>query len=324
MGYNYYINFKDKTEYVKHNNHFLTYPIGALLFAVIDRDWETLAQDIATARRNAFSLSQTQEAYAELEQMFSGCHVFLRRDFERLSKNGDVLYAAWQWATEYAKLKDVLTRLITEVLDVDGTHKELTVLQRYFLLNKTDGETRRFKQKMHEQLKVFQCMMCGEMPENVQVTPELAAGLSIEAAICYASDDLRTLVFMEFEYMVTENYGLRRCENCGKYFLPFSVVSRYCDRPAQDGKTCRDNAIRENYNRRLQENDAKALYVKNNNAYQMRVKRTPELYPPEEYRLWKQRVREALQQVERGELEEAAYREIAALPKKRSQLSGKA
>lgn len=316
MGYNYYINFKEKTEYVKHENHFMTYPIGALLFAVIDRDWDALAQEISTARRNAFNLAQVQQAYERLEQEFSDCHVFLRRDFQRLAKNGDVLYAAYQWATEYARLKDMLESLILRVLDIEGEHRELTVLQRYFLLNATDQETHRFKQKMHEQLKVFQCMMCGELPADTPMTAETAAGLSIEAAICYASDDLRTLVFMEFEYMVTENYGLRRCENCGKYFLPFSVVSRYCDRQGQDGKTCRDSAVRENYNRRLQENDAKALYVKNNNAYQMRVKRAPQTYPPEEYRRWKQQAREALERVDRGELSLDEFRQTVALPKK--------
>jgi hypothetical protein len=123
---------------------------------------------------------------------------------------------------------------------------------------------------------------------------------------------------MEFEYMVTEGYALRRCDNCGKYFLPFSVVSRYCDRQTAGGKTCRDDAVRENYNRRLQENDAKALYVKNNNAYQMRVKRAPGLYPPEEYQSWKRAAREALGKLERGELDEPGYHRIVSLPGKRA------
>ena len=315
MGYSYYINFKDKTEYAKHENQFVRYPIGTLLFAVTDVDWQTLAQDISAARRSAFNIEQAQRSFGTLEEQFSDAHVFLRRDLARLNKNSDVLYAAYQWAVEYGRLKDELTHLITEVLDIEGTHNELTVLQRYFLVNRTDESAHRFKQRMHEQLKVFQCMMCGEDEDAISPTPERIARLDVQAAICYASDDLRTLVFMEFEYMVTENYAVRKCDNCGKYFLPFSVVARYCDRLYQGGKSCKDYAVREKYNRKLQENDAKAFYVKNNNAYQMRVRRAPAQYSAEEYHRWKQTAREALEQLAQGEMTEAEFREVAALPK---------
>lgn len=318
MSYQYYINYKDKTEYIKHDNRLVTAPIGSLLFSVVDRDWDKTAEHIAQVRQTTYQMSQTQECVEELLDELKNTHIFLLRDFARLNTSGDVLYAMYQRAREYARLREDLLRLIGRVLDLDGEDKDLTVLQRYYLLNKTDAEARRFKQKMHEQLKVFQCMMCGEDEDRTEVTAETVAQLQLEAAICYASDDLRTLAFMEFEYMVTEDFGVRRCENCGKYFLPFSVVSRFCDRVGADGKTCKEHAIRLRYNEKLQADTCRAAYVKNNNAYQMRVRRDPKSYPQKDYLLWKEAARAALEKAAAGILTEEACMEAVALPERRS------
>lgn len=318
MSYLYYINFKDKTEYLKHENRLLSRPIGSLLFSVADRDWDALAEHIASVRQTAFRMDQVQACVEEIENSLKNTHIFLCRDFARRNSGGDVLYALYQRAKDYARLREELLRLIGQVLDLDGENNELTVLQRYFLLNKTDADARRFKQRMHEQLKVFQCMMCGEDEEQLSVTRETVGTLDIEAAICYASDDLRTLAFMEFEYMVTENLGVRRCENCGKYFLPFSVVTRFCDRIGADGKTCKEHAVRQRYNEKLQANVCRAAYVKNNNAYQMRVRRDPEHYPQEDYLLWKEKARAALEQTAAGTMTEEDCMAVIALPERRS------
>ncbi len=317
MSYQYYINYKDKTEYIKHDNRLAVAPIGTLLFSVVDRDWDKTAEYLAQVRQTTYQMSQTQECVEELLDDLKSTHIFLQRDFARLNTSGDVLYAMYQRAREYARLREDLLRLIGRVLDLDGEDKDLTVLQRYYLLNKTDAEARRFKQKMHEQLKVFQCMMCGEDEDRMDVTRETVGDLALEAAICYASDDLRTLAFMEFEHMVTENLGVRRCENCGKYFLPFSVVSRFCDRIGEDGKTCKEHAIRLRYNEKLQQDTCRAAYVKNNNAYQMRVRRDPENWPQRDYLLWKAAAREALEAAASGTISQDKCLEAVALPDRR-------
>lgn len=317
MSYQYYIDYKEKTEYIKHENRLITRPIGTLLFSVVDRDWEAFADKIANVRQTTYQMSQVQKCVEELMNELEHTHIFLLRDFERLCGSGDVLYAMYHRAKEYERLRTELLWLIEQVLDLDGSNNELSVLQRYFLLNKSDSEARRFKQRMHEQLKVFQCMMCGEDEQTLSVTRQTVGNLSLEAAICFASDDLRTLAFMEFEYMVTENFAVRRCENCGKYFLPFSVVSRFCDRIGTDGKTCKEHAIRERYYKKLQSNACRAAYVKNNNAYQMRVRRDPQSYPQEAYLLWKQTAKQALEANAAGTMTEEACLLAVALPVRR-------
>ncbi len=317
VTYQYYINFKDKTEYVKHDLKFVTYPIGSLLLAMIDFDWQALGQEAAEARRSAFHVAQLEGAFATLTKRFSGRHVLLQRDFLRLKKTSDPLYAVFQWAGENERLKQRFLELIDQVLDSNGQNAQLTVLQRYYLLNKTNPDFRRFKQRMHEQLKVFQCMMCGGQPDE-PTDVDSVSKLDITAAICYASDDLRTLTFMEFEYMVTEGLALHRCQNCGRYFLPYSVLTRYCDRIRPDGKTCREVAIRDSYQRRLQGDDIRTTYMRNNNAYQMRVRRSAKAYSQQDYQRWKAEARAAVEQWQRGEIaEEEALRRIA-LPEKRS------
>lgn len=321
MTYQYYINFKDKTEHVKQDDHFVELPIGSLLFALVDCDWESVAAEAAAERRSAFSLVQTAKTFRSIVARFDDIHPMLRRDLHRLEKNSDPLYALYQWATEYEKIRQRFAKLIRQVLDLDGENADMTVLQRYYLLNKTDPEFRRFKQKMHEQLKVFQCMMCGTEPTD-PVSKQSVSALDISAAICYAGDDLRVLTFMEFEYMVTENFGLRKCENCGRYFLPFSVLSRYCDRENAEGKTCRETAIRDNYNRRLQNDDVRAAYVKNNNAYQMRVRRSDDPRLAEAYQVWKMDARLALEELKNGTISEESARERIALPDRRRTATG--
>ena len=313
VTYQYYMDFKEKTEYAKQNACFLSYPIGTLLFGLIDCDWAALADEAATERKNAFNLAQTAQIFQKMLHRFDSAHHLLRKDAARLEKTGDPLYALQQWAMENERLKQRFVRLIEQVLDADGDNSDLTVLQRYYLLNKTDSDFRRFKQRMHEQLKVFQCMMCGDQPD-APITHDKVADLDITAAICYASDDLRVLIFMEFEYMVTENYALRKCDNCGRYFLPFSSLSRYCDRTMSNGKTCRDVAIRINYHRRLQNDDIRMTYVKNNNAYQMRVRRSGDEVLLEEYQQWKLDAREALSQWKNGQISQEEVENRIALP----------
>lgn len=319
VGYRYYINYFQKNEYVKHDERLTPMPLGTLLLSVIDRDWAGLAAEVSEQRRRIYRMDQVPECVEHIREEFANTHIFLQRELERQLSTGDGLYSVFRWATELEKFKSRLCSLITRVLDLDGTDSDLTTVQRYYLLNHTDPEARRFKQQMHAELKVLQCMMSGHTDEEFTVTRENIADLELEAAICYASDDLRALVFMEFEFMVTYGFGLRRCDNCGKYFLPFSVVSRYCDRPAGNGKVCKDLAVRDRYNRKLQENIFRSAYVKNNNAYQMRVRRSPEQYPAEEYARWKENARLALSGLADGTVSETECMKLVSLPDRRQQ-----
>jgi hypothetical protein len=99
-------------------------------------------------------------------------------------------------------------------------------------------------------------------------------GEKLSAFLFYASNDIRALLMLEFEYMCINNYYLKKCEYCGKYFQPFGVTSRYCDRTvSESGKTCKQiGAVMKSA-----ENisDARKIYNKVNNRNQMRYARMP-------------------------------------------------
>ena len=67
----------------------------------------------------------------------------------------------------------------------------------------------------------------------------------------------------------------------------------------------------------LRQDQARILYAKQNNTYQMRVRRSPERYPEEEYRLWRQQAKEMLAATERGELSWEEFQRKMELPRRR-------
>lgn len=188
----------------------------------------------------------------------------------------------WQLEQLIAFQEDI-EMLLVYALDADGNSSELPVGQRYAaipqkLINKYENAN-------------SQLIVQSRITEDT-------------AYIGYHSENLCTLAFFEFKYMCVNDIHVRRCARCECYFLPFSKISRYCDRLADinTGKTCKDVAAMEKYTDKISQNEALALYRKRANAYQMRCRRAPSCYSHEDYEAWKERARGLLEQVNRGEL----------------------
>ncbi len=59
------------------------------------------------------------------------------------------------------------------------------------------------------------------------------------SSICYAILD---------ELSKTQNYPIKKCQNCGMYFIPTSKVDEiYCDYPKENLKKCRDLGAFQSY-----------------------------------------------------------------------------
>lgn len=129
--------------------------------------------------------------------------------------------------------------------------------------------------------------------------------------------DIRALVFLEFEYMCTNDLTIRKCEHCGRYFLPYSRVSLFCERPVEGTeKTCKDIGAMEKYNRKVAADEARNLFRRLNNAYHMRTKRAPAVYTQAAYEAWRDDTRELLKQVEEGTMLAREFEELARIDKK--------
>lgn len=302
MSSRYLVCYREKNAHIVLADRFRERPIGQLVFSFLDVDWNAFAEAVSAARRSAFTMAQVQSAFAALRGQVAAPHPFFSVALNHLAIKPDPLYAAYQWAGDMAHFAAQFAPLVEQVL-VCAPGETALPLERYASILSQNAALARFAAKQREGITLH--------------FPTLPAeDGTLTAAACFGSCSLPAVVFLEFEHMVSGNYAVRRCANCGKYFLPFSVAARYCDRIFADGKSCREIATREKYLERLHENRAKTLYVKNNNAYQMRTRRAPESSPVEEYRAWRSRVKDALSAYERGEMDFETFSEIAALPQR--------
>ena len=78
----------------------------------------------------------------------------------------------------------------------------------------------------------------------------------------HKSNDLSSICYAVLEELVkTANYPIKKCQNCGMYFIPSSRLDEiYCDYPKANGKTCRAQGAVQAYNERLKQNKALAEY----------------------------------------------------------------
>ena len=78
----------------------------------------------------------------------------------------------------------------------------------------------------------------------------------------HQSNDLSAICYAVLEEIVkTTNNPIKKCQNCGMYFIPSSRLDEiYCDYPKANGKTCREQGAVQAYNERLKQNKAFAEY----------------------------------------------------------------
>ena len=78
----------------------------------------------------------------------------------------------------------------------------------------------------------------------------------------HQSNDLSAICYAVLEELVkTTNNPIKKCQNCGMYFIPNSRLDEiYCDYPKANGKTCKEQGAVQAYNERLKQNKALAEY----------------------------------------------------------------
>ena len=115
--------------------------------------------------------------------------------------------------------------------------------------------------------------------------------------------------------MAQHNIKLKKCAYCGSYFRPFFTRTVYCDRlVGETGKTCKELAAKEKYEKKIAADEGLSLYQRRNKAYAMRVSRTPEIYKDAEYQAWKTNAEVAVKQSVDGELSLGEIKSYLRLP----------
>ena len=129
----------------------------------------------------------------------------------------------------------------------------------------------------------------------------------------FASDDLTQILILELRELVyMDNVTIKKCQNCGKYFVPEKRADElYCNNEYEDtGRTCKDIGFFK-YKQKVVKNDEVARLYRN--TYQqklLRVRRNPdnEEYK-EDFELFRNEYKKIKHKVASGEMSRDEFKE---------------
>ena len=78
----------------------------------------------------------------------------------------------------------------------------------------------------------------------------------------YEIDNFYSLLFLELYFILQEKTYLKKCKNCGKYFLTTNAAVIYCDNTFEDNRTCREIGASKVFIKNLEQDEAYGLYRK--------------------------------------------------------------
>ena len=111
----------------------------------------------------------------------------------------------------------------------------------------------------------------------------------------YEINELNELLYLETTSMIQSEVNIKKCENCGKYFIQNDHKKKYC------GTTCAKEAKRKLNQQRYEKNPALILY---HNAYNKNKARDKNgTISPNEFETWRKNAKEKCDQVTSGEMD---------------------
>ncbi len=131
--------------------------------------------------------------------------------------------------------------------------------------------------------------------------------LSITKHNIYKSNELTNILYIILENVAeAENLPIKKCQNCGKYFIPTTRQDEiYCDFPNEDGKTCREKGAGQTYKKNLENIPALLEYRRSYQKKIMIVSRNKENKKlKQDFDKWKKTAQEKIKKFKRGELSE--------------------
>ena len=123
----------------------------------------------------------------------------------------------------------------------------------------------------------------------------------------HKSNDLSSICYAILEELSkTSNYPIKKCQNCGMYFIPTSKVDEiYCDYPKEHSKPCRDLGAFQSYTERLKNNKAMGEYRRTYQQKFMQVRKDKENKElSKNFETWKKQAKEKINDIKKGKLTE--------------------
>lgn len=212
-----------------------------------------------------------------------------------------------------AKIKEIkfeINLAIDYIYNLDDIDylKNYTIKQRYatYLIKRKNEFYKYgkndyvFKDSYVNKYDKFKMLREDELLENLANNPML-----VSMQDTHKSNDLSSICFAMIEELVqTENYPIKKCKNCGLYFIPTSRLDEiYCDYPKENDKTCRDLGAFQSYTERLKNNRVMGEYRRSYQTKFAQAKKNPELKA--DFEKWKVEAKELMNRLKHGDIEES-------------------
>lgn len=119
--------------------------------------------------------------------------------------------------------------------------------------------------------------------------------------------NLYQLLFLEIIAMVESHIMIRKCKNCGKYFVVNNRKTVYCDRIDESGACCSAIGSNRSFQQKLEEDEALKLYTRAYKTHFARVRKKK--MTQEDFSDWCSNAKRNLNKVRKGELAISTFQE---------------
>lgn len=140
-----------------------------------------------------------------------------------------------------------------------------------------------------------------DMMGHFSLAVELAKSqATVELYSEYQVNNLQALLYLEIMDMIQNSTMIRKCRRCGKYFVANSRKVAYCDRVDMSGACCSSVGSQQNYQKKLENDEALKIYNRAYKTHYARVKKGT--MGNEDFRLWYDEAKSKLAEVRNGNL----------------------
>lgn len=123
----------------------------------------------------------------------------------------------------------------------------------------------------------------------------------------HESTDLSSICYAILEELSkTPNYPIKKCQNCGMYFIPNAKTDEvYCDYEKENSKPCRELGAFQSYTERLKQNKAMGEYRRTYQQKFMQVRKYKDNKKlAKDFETWKKQAKEKINDMKKGKLTE--------------------
>ena len=312
----YCLSFEKKTEWIDTGSKLVEYQLGEALLTFLNTDFVPYERQAETHREFFGHAKEADDLAEQIIQQLSLVHPFLENALRPAYFEPEKLSWLYRKLLGFRQLQNELIDLVEAIFFPDPRH--LTAMQRLCILQNEQKYIAAQFAALSDSLRVERRIYVNGRRYIPQLEPTISVPENIESRLIFGSDDLKTVLMSELEEMAAQNILVKKCSYCGNYFIPFSSKTIYCDRLVGEiGKTCKELAAKEKYEKKIAANEGLSLYQRRNKTYAMRVSRSPAVYKDTDYQAWKAKAEIAVQRYVSGDLSLEALDIILELPKRK-------